>query len=342
MTNPHGFPWGTNAPTRAQRAWAALGVALIATAIVYVSYLETPGRKTDFSNVWFGASMMLQGRNPYPLLGPGLFFDMPFPLLYPASSFVAVLPFALLREQPAVLLFVALSVFLMTYGITAGSWHRLPMLASAAFMDSVLAAQWTMLMTAALFLPWVAILTAVKPQSGVPVVAASKSGSAVVAAALSALVLLAASLVMLPGWPSEWLRIVSKASYERPPLLHPLGVLVLLLLLRWRRREAWLVLLTACLPQTFMWYSALVLLTVADTYREACAISLISSFGFLLGNWLIYVGAPSLPMATWTVYIATTFIPCVVLILRRPGEGELPAWLRWLEERFRPTMSAPQ
>jgi hypothetical protein len=78
-----------------------------------------------------------------------------------------------------------------------------------------------------------------------------------------------------------------------------------------------------------MWYSALVLLTVADTYREACAISLISSSGFLLGSWLIYVGAPSLPIATWTIYIASTLLPCVVLILRRPAKGELPAWLRW-------------
>ncbi len=308
-------------------------VALLATAVLYASYLDDPARKTDFSNVWFGALMMLQGRSPYPLLGPGLSFDMPFPLLYPASSFVLVIPFAVLPEQAAALVFVALSVFLMVYGITAGSWHRLPMLASAAFVDSVLAAQWTILMTAALFLPWLAIFTPAKPQSGLPIVAASRSRAAVVAAALSVLFLIVVSLYMLPGWPREWLSIVGKAAYERPPIVNPLGLPVLLLLLRWRRSEAWLVLATACLPQTFMWYSALALLTIGASYREACMISLISSLGFLFGNWLIYVGAPHLPIATWTVYVGSTFLPCVVLILRRPNEGPPPAWLGFLELR---------
>lgn len=330
MTNAEGFPWGLNQPTRRQRVVVAFCVALFATAVLYASYLDNPGRKTDFSNVWFGALMMLHGRDPYPLLGPGLSFDMPFPLLYPASSFVIVLPFALVPEQAAALLFVAISVFLMVYGITAGSWHRLPILASAAFGDSILAAQWTILMTAALFLPWVSVFTPAKPQSGLPIIAASKSRVAVVVAALSALALVAVSLFMLPGWPREWFSIVSNAPYERPPIVNPLGWPVLLLLLRWRRSESWLVLATACLPQTFMWYSALALLTVGATYRQACAISLISTLGFLLGNWLIYVGAPHLPIATWTVYVGSTILPCVVLILRRPNEGPLPAWLGFL------------
>src|ERR1051325_5057383 len=124
LMNPQGFPWGSNQPTRRSRVAVALGVAFIAIAVLFASYLEEPGRKTDFSNVWFGASMMLHGRSPYPLLGPGLPFEMPFPLLYPASSFVIVLPFAFLPEQTAALTFVAVSVFVMTYAITSDSWHR--------------------------------------------------------------------------------------------------------------------------------------------------------------------------------------------------------------------------
>lgn len=331
--NPERFPWGSNDPSRRQRVSAAIAVALIATALLYASFLENPARHTDFSNAWFGARMMLQGMNPYPLLGPGRVFDMPYPLLYPASSFVAIAPFALLSEKTASLVFTALSVGLMTYGITLNGWHRMPMIASAAFMDSVLAAQWTIVMTAALFLPWLAIVTPAKPQTGLPILAAQRSSRALAAALAAAALLILISLVLLPGWPAEWLAIIRTADYVRSPIANPAGVLVIPVLLRWRRPEAWLVFLSACLPQTFMWYGALTLLAIAATYRQAIAISGMSTGGYLFATYLVYAGVPRVGPLSWIIYISTTFWPCVWVILRRPNEGEPPAWIRLFGKR---------
>ena len=69
----------------------------------------------------------------------------------------------------------------------------------------------------------------------------------------------------------------------QPPLIHTGGFVILLALLRWRRPEAWLVVLMACMPASRAWYNLLVLLAaVPKTYREAAMLSLVSSFGALL------------------------------------------------------------
>lgn len=335
LSNPERFPWGSNDPSRWQRVAVALLVSSIATALLYASFVEDPARHTDFSTVWFGAKMMLAGTNPYPLFGPGRAFDLAYPLLYPASSFVAVAPFAVLSEAPASLVFTALSVALMTYGITWDGWHRMPMIASAAFIDSVLAAQWTMIMTAALFLPWLAIITPAKPQTGIPILAAYRSSRALAAAFAGGILLTLISLVMLPGWPREWLATLRIADHMRSPMTNPAGLLVIPVLLRWRRPEAWLLFISACLPQTFMWYGALTLLAIAATYRQAVTISLISTGGYLLASYLVYAGVPRVGFFSWTIYISTTFWPCVWIVLRRPNDGEPPAWIKLLYRKPR-------
>lgn len=271
--------------------------------------------------------MLLQGRDPYPLLGPGRLFEIDYPLLYPASSFVLVMPFALLSEHAASLLFTGVSVWLLVYGLTSDGWHRLPMIASAAFFDSVMAAQWTLIMTAALFLPWLAFVTPCKPQSGIPIIAASRSKLAIVIAILAATVMLIASLWLLPGWPTEWARIVGTADYVRAPIMTPLGAAIALVLLRWRRPEAWLIFVSACLPQILMWYSALALLTVARTYRETVVLSMLSTLGFFAAAIVTTAHLPHVGLLVWTIFLSSTYGPAAVLVLLRPNSGELPAWL---------------
>jgi len=320
------FPWGNNHPTRRQRMTVSLIISIVAAATLYGSFVQDPSRGTDFGQPWFAARAMAQHRDPYPLVGPGREFPHEFTLYYPATAFLVALPFAALPQRSAAIIFVAVSVFLLTYGMTVDSWHRLPVLASASFMDSVLAAQMTILLTAALFLPWLAAFVAAKPQSGLPVLGAG-SEKTLKAGIIGTVLLFAASLVLLPAWPVEWLANINADNTLHPPLLSPVGALVVLVLLRWRRPEAWLVFLMACLPQTFMWYSALALLTVGATYRETTFLSMTSTIGFLLGNLLIYERVGNLGLATWTVFVATTFIPAVFIILRRPNEGKGPFWL---------------
>ena len=101
--NPERFPWGENNPGARARMLAALSFALLACLALLLTFVEHPSRHTDFSNVWFAAKALLEGRNPYPLIGPGRELDMQYPLIYPAPSFVLVLPFAFLGEKIAAL-----------------------------------------------------------------------------------------------------------------------------------------------------------------------------------------------------------------------------------------------
>lgn len=306
---------------------AALLVAAVASLIVFADYERQGDRRTDFTLSWFGARAMLDGRNPYELVGPGLEYDYEYQLLYPATALVAAVPFTPLSSRGASITFVALSTFLLVYGMTAGSWHRLPMLASAAFVESVHAAQWTILLTAALFIPWLAVLASAKPQTALPVLAASTSRTSIIAAAIGAVLLLAISFLLFPGWLSEWWPLARSADHIRAPIMAPVGFLILPVLLRWRRWESWLVFASALMPQTFMWYSALVLLATAATYHEALVLSLLSTVGFAITLLAIEQNPPRLPQVMWTIYICTTFLPVVAAILRRPNIGASPAWL---------------
>ena len=153
-TGAHGWPWGDNRPTLGRRIILAFLLAAASSAILYASLEARPGSHTDFDISWFGARAMLEGRNPYALVGPGLEFEWPYRLLYPATALVIAIPFTVFSLHVAAVAFVAMSTFALAFGITREGWHRLPLFASAAFIDSVMTAQWSILMSAALFLPW--------------------------------------------------------------------------------------------------------------------------------------------------------------------------------------------
>lgn len=324
----HGFPFGQNKPTRKQRVVLASVLAFLAAAIVFGDFLRKPDRETDFAQVQFGARAMLEGRNPYMLVGPGKEFEHEYPLFYPATAFVAAIPFTIFSYRDGAIAVVAISTFLLAYGMTADSWHRLPLFPSAAFIDSVHAAQWTIILTAALFLPWLTFLVAAKPQSGAAILASSTSRATWIAGVIGGLVLLAASFAFLPHWSVDWLAQVKLATHIRAPIAGPLGPIVLLALIRWRRPEAWLLLVSAFLPQTFMWYSTLMLLATAATYREACVLSLLSTTGFAITLLIIERNPPDLPTVMWAIFLASTYLPVLVAILRRPNVGEPPVWIR--------------
>jgi hypothetical protein len=324
------FPWGSNNPTRRQRIILALCVAAVAMAGLWWQNRVRGGHRTDFGMIWFGARTILAGGNPYDLVGPGLTFEWTHPLLYPGTALVAGIPFAWLSENAASVAFIGVSSFLFSYGITRGSWHLLPLLASEAFRQSVMAAQWTLVLTAALFLPWVAGLVAVKPQTGIAVLAAT-SRNGLKAAVIGSFALVLVSLVLIPSWPADWLTLIQRPTdHMRPRVLAPGGILVLLLLTRWRRPEAWLIMALACIPQTLASYSLLMLLTVASTFKEAAALVLISTAGGYADPYLV-AGNPTpgeLYRFLANVEVATAFLPATLLVMRRPNSGEKPAWIR--------------
>ena len=330
------FPWGENNPTRGQRLAVALCVATLAACITQLWYERHPGIHSDFALAWFGAGSLLHHVDPYPLVGPGLPYNWQWHLVYPATVFVAAIPFAALTEQVASVVFVWISTLLLAYGMTRQSWHLLPLFVSYSFISSAWLAQWSIIFTAAVFLPWIAFLSIAKPPTALPVVGGSPSMETIKYAAIGGVVLTIASLVLLPGWPREWLALARADSNYHVPITALGGVLVLLVLLRWRRSEAWLVLLVSLMPATSGWYNALVILTIAATYREACVLSLLSTLGVIGGRYALLLLGPmsDIDRFVGAVMIATIYVPAVVVVLRRPNEGEMPAWLRFATERI--------
>jgi hypothetical protein len=137
--------------------------------------------------------------------------------------------------------------------------------------------------------------------------------------------LLALSFALWPTWVPEWLASLRTGVPMRVvPILTPAGPFLLLSLLRWRRPEARLLLGYACIPQAPWFYDQLILALIPGTAKEAMTYTLVTQVS--LFAWFFLRGAdPS--HGTWLI-AAALYLPLVPMILRRPNEGALPAWLR--------------
>jgi hypothetical protein len=290
------------------------------------------GGLSDFSGLWYGADVLIAGENPYDMIGPGEPIDLPSNLYYPAPALVAVMPFLLFSVDLAGALFVFLSAALLAFGLTADGWYRIPMLVSVPFLTSARLGQGSTLMTAAVFLPALAFFSIVKPQGSLPVITGSTSRLTWIFAAAGTLIMVAVSFALLPSWFGAWTGEVGGSEYFSAPIVSAGGPFIALVLLRWRRAEAWLVLMSACLPQTWYAYNALILLVVAATYREACLLSLVSSFAWLAAYYYApgEIRSPETQEMFRNVVIASGYVPATIMILRRTNEGPSPVWLRTL------------
>ena len=138
---------------------------------------------------------------------------------------------------------------------------------------------------------------------------------------------MAISLVFLPTWPIEWWRAIWSSPHMSAPISRIGGFAILLVILRWRRPEAWLVLILACLPQTSYPYNVLVLLALANTWREAALLSMISTLGSLPELRANIHDLHGLRVMG-DLMIASAFLPATLMILRRPNEGVGPWWMQ--------------
>lgn len=274
---------------------------------------------------------MLAGHNPYVLVGPGKEFVWDYPLFYPATSFVAVIPFSFMPEWAATAFFVLLSSFVLTFAMTKKSWHLLPLLASVPFFHNARLAQWGTIVTATLFVPALGGMLAIKPQASIPVLLSFRSQVPWSTALGATILFFALSFAFLPHWPVDWLALLrSSTAHMKAPILRPGGFVVLVLLTRWRRPESWLVLAMACMPQTWDSYNVLPLLTIAGTYQEATLASLTASLGALTSIYYIQHSGSldELFQVGGTLMVVYAYIPAVFIILGRPNTGEAPWWIQ--------------
>ena len=77
------------------------------------------------------------------------------------------------------------------------------------------------------------------------------------------------SLAIWPTWPVSWFATLSAVPHVTPPVLLPWGWLLLAALVFWKNPPARFLVLMACLPQSPLFYEAVVLFLVVRTWGEA-------------------------------------------------------------------------
>jgi hypothetical protein len=279
-----------------------------------------PAYTSDFGPAWFGANVLLNGQDPYPLIGPGRWYGLAFYMAYPATTMVSVIPLSFLPERAATLLFVGLSAALLAYGIASTGWFRWPIFLTGAFIDSALAAQWSPLLTAMLCIPALACLVAVKPPFVLPLVAFATSKRTILLAVGGGIVLTAISFVLRPTWVGEWRASLTNWSVTFP-IRHVGGFLVLLALLKWRRPEARLLVGMSLMPQTFFWYDTLPLFLIPGSLRESMVLAFTSSLAFALQIGMVQVMTMTGRLGG-ALIIFSTYLPCLWMVLRRPNVND--------------------
>jgi hypothetical protein len=97
--------------------------------------------------------------------------------------------------------------------------------------------------------------------------------------------------------------------------------------LRWRTREARLLLAMAFVPQVLFFYDQLPLFLVCRTRGEALAF-----IGWGMGVMMVFL-IPAFVGFGGPWAMVACYLPALVIVLRRPNEGPAPRWLeRWIAD----------
>jgi len=267
----------------------------------------------DFTWALHMAQRWLAGQNPY---------DEPWQI-YPVTAGFFGLPFVHLAPEVAAGIFYGISSALLAYGLTREGYQRLLVFLAYPYWIGMLYVQWSPLIAASAFFPLLLPATMAKPQVGIPVLVSRFSLPGLWACIGMAV----AGLVVMPHWPMLWLGEIGKYQHFFAILIVP-GPLVLLALLRYRDRDAILLLLTSCMPQRWF-FDTFTLWLIPKSRRE---ILITVFFSWCAGIWRWYHPPHSYTeVGRWIVVF--TYLPMLAILLLRnrvpdsdiekPGPAEL-------------------
>jgi hypothetical protein len=284
---------------------------LMSGLVCWAAYRLPPPSTSDFELVWDGAQALISGLDPYasvPAATTG------YPLYYPLTAIVIGLPFTPMPFESARIAWAVVSG--LAFAVAAFRYGRgLPTaLLSANFLNAIVQGQWSPLLIAGAVLPGLAWVLAAKPSIGAALFVARPRIEAVV----GGVVLTVISVALEPTWPIRWL-VAVRSSVHVPPVLSPGGLVLLLALIRWRRPEARLLAMLACVPQIIGLYDTLPLFLIPRDRWQ----------GYLLAG-LSYVAAfaqvamvprtPGMPLETvlaarWPFIFVCLYLPALVIVM---------------------------
>jgi hypothetical protein len=300
-------------PSRRSRLVAAVLIGLASAVFTGVVFTVTR-IPPDFEFWWRGARLLLSGSNPYHAVPHGANWPLPDPLFYPLPSLLLSLPLAPLPLPMAGAVFMGISGGLLAWYITRDGLWRLLIFVSASYLMAVRFGQWSPLLTVVALLPAAGWLAAMKPNLGLAVLSYRPSLLAVIGCAVVGLL----SLAVLPSWPLDWHANLRVLIGHPPPIMTPIGPLLLLALLKWRRPETRLLLAMACVPQLLFFADQLPLFLIPKTRKEASTLSACSFVAFFIWLSRLDTSDQYVAMAATSV-LWSIYVPCLIMILMRPN-----------------------
>lgn len=287
----------------------------------------------DYTLHWWASRALLAGKSPYDVINaisPAYPYCSGYLYWLPAAVFLA--PFAALSVTQAMSIFTGISTSIFTFAITKDGYSRLPALLSAPIVYATLGGQVTPLVVGAMLLPALQWLTPMKFTLGFAGALYQPTCRAFIRYVVAFSVPVVLSVIVWPWWPAAWVRELSDVAgvYYDVPIRVIGGALVLLAVVKWRRPEARLLLVMACLPQTMFNYDQLPLVLVPATLRESLVFALLTHLPATLVRWWYgpYIADRADLFHHYAPFIVGCYyIPALVMVLRRPNEGAVPAWL---------------
>jgi hypothetical protein len=305
-------PTGGTKPAAADRGLLFLGLGLaFVLGCRLVLYAWMPDRSTDFDLLYDMALRLVRGEDVYP---PGTqSFLYPLPAVLLAVPFMAI-PLGLARPVFDVLVGWAFVYALWKY---RGPYALLA-LVSGAYLFAMAKGQTTPLMVAASLVPALGFLFVVKANSSAALWIARPSWLPI----LGVSVLLALSLAVLPSWPLDWwMAMPADITGFVPPVVRPLGALLLLAAFRWYSPDGRLLLAIACLPQTALPSELVALVLIPANHLQMAM--------YVAGSWIAVAAATDRwqfghGLAEWTtigwlVTLCVVYLPMLCLVLLQPG-----------------------
>ncbi|MBZ5721897.1 MAG: hypothetical protein LAO03_16105 [Acidobacteriia bacterium] len=284
------------------RILISAAIGLVSGAFCWFLLLHFQQGAADFTWAMRAARYLLERRNPY---------DTPFEQ-YPLTAALFGLPFLWLRPELAAGLFYGTSSGLLAFGVSRHGYHRLLVFLAYPYWAGILTAQWAPLILASAFFPLLLPATMVKPQIGLPVALTHLSRRGVAAC----IVVLLVSLAIMPRWPALWIGQLGYYQHFIPLLVLP-GPVLILALLRYRDRDAWVLFLAALMPQRWF-FDTLILWAIPKTRREMLA-TVFFSWGAGIWRWY-HIPHSYTEVGRWTVIFI--YLPMLGAIL-----------IRWWDDR---------
>ena len=272
-------------------------VGLASGVFCWFLMMHTHQHAADFHWALDLAQKLLAQQNPY---------DTPLQQ-YPLTAALLALPLVRLQPEIAAGLFYGLSSTLLAFGLTRHSYRGLMIFLAYPYWAGMLTVQWAPIIAASAFFPILLPATMAKPQVGLPVFLTRASRRGIVACFLVG----ALSLAVMPKWPLLWIAQLKHYEHFVPLLILP-GPLLLLGLLRYRNRDAILLLLAACMPQRWF-FDSFILWLIPKSRREILS-TVVFSWGAGLWRWYHFPHSFN-EVGRWVVIFL--YLPMLAVILLR-------------------------